>query len=287
MIQDEVVSDTTLAVNTAMQGAAEIGFFAIGTLWFWILIAVASIIIFAFIEHEKGVMAFITFIAAMVALSFWGDVSWKWFTENWIISIGIVVSYFVLGTFWGVNKWWFFVRLMREKYDEALAAFQKDWKDLRARLNILRDVRRHEMDEEDEDALVLFARLKTEEDKAEFCDRLLEKYKFTQKQAWENHIEDDGYGLYNMTYFQYKPNPRKNKGRIMMWMMYWPWSFIWTIINDPIKRMFKACFEYVSSLLAKISAKGFEGADLPEDTVVPEGESPIKAKGGGAPVKKK
>jgi hypothetical protein len=49
-----------------------------------------------------------------------------------------------------------------------------------------------------------------------------------------------------------RPEAAESKAMIMRWMTFWPWSFIWTMINDPVKRLFKAIFRNIQSLLQKI-----------------------------------
>jgi len=49
------------------------------------------------------------------------------------------------------------------------------------------------------------------------------------------------------------PQVRQNKGRILTWMIYWPWSMAWTVINDPIKKLFKRIYRAVSGMLQRIA----------------------------------
>lgn len=37
----------------------------------------------------------------------------------------------------------------------------------------------------------------------------------------------------------YKPIALRNKARIVLWMTYWPFSAIWTLFNDPVRRMYQ------------------------------------------------
>lgn len=60
----------------------------------------------------------------------------------------------------------------------------------------------------------------------------------------------------------YKPKVSENKSRIMTWMCFWPFSFIWTMIDDPVRRVFKAIFEAIKGTLQRIADKAFEGLDV-------------------------
>ncbi len=72
------------------------------------------------------------------------------------------------------------------------------------------------------------------------------------------------------------PKARDNKGRIMTWMVYWPWSFVWTIVNDPVKRMFKSIFRQFQTVYQGIANKVFAGteADFREPTSPVPGATP-------------
>ncbi len=59
------------------------------------------------------------------------------------------------------------------------------------------------------------------------------------------------------------PRAKNNKLRILTWMMYWPWSFAWTILNDPVKRAFRAIYNKVQVVFQKMADDTF--ADVAED----------------------
>lgn len=50
------------------------------------------------------------------------------------------------------------------------------------------------------------------------------------------------------------------KRKIMDWIVFWPWSAIWTIINDPITRLVKAIYNWLASLLQRMSNRTFRDA---------------------------
>lgn len=103
--------------------------FAFGTLWFWLLVVGVSIIMFICTEVENGPFATFTVIAAIIAIHVWGGKTLlTGVTQHPWRSLEYAGIYLVLGTFWGVNKWWFFVKRERRKYDEALNLFQVDSK---------------------------------------------------------------------------------------------------------------------------------------------------------------
>ena len=46
---------------------------------------------------------------------------------------------------------------------------------------------------------------------------------------------------------------------LMNWMIYWPLSAFWTLINNPVKRAFKGIFTYFEKQYQVISDKVFNG----------------------------
>jgi len=57
------------------------------------------------------------------------------------------------------------------------------------------------------------------------------------------------------------PEAIKNKSRIMGWMTFWPWSALWFVINDPIRRAFKAIYERLQGAYQRIVDKAFAGTE--------------------------
>jgi len=53
------------------------------------------------------------------------------------------------------------------------------------------------------------------------------------------------------------PSADKNKGRIIFWMTYWPASAVWTLLNDPITRLWKFVYNRLGALFERISKAMF------------------------------
>jgi len=52
------------------------------------------------------------------------------------------------------------------------------------------------------------------------------------------------------------------KARIMGWMIYWPLSLAWTLLNDPVRRLFEAIYNGIAKSLQEISNQAFR--DIPK-----------------------
>lgn len=77
------------------------------------------------------------------------------------------------------------------------------------------------------------------------------------KKAWTKYAKFEYYGR-PIT----KPSAGQHKGRILSWMMYWPLSGLWTLINDPIRCIFKWLYRRISTLLRTMADKVFADIDI-------------------------
>lgn len=55
------------------------------------------------------------------------------------------------------------------------------------------------------------------------------------------------------------PRASDNKGRVTYWMIWWPFSMPWTLINEPVKRFFNFVYYRIAGLLQGMSDRLFKG----------------------------
>ncbi len=53
------------------------------------------------------------------------------------------------------------------------------------------------------------------------------------------------------------PTAKNNKARLYIWIMYWPPSFVWSIIDHPLRKLFNNIYNMVGETLNKMSIKKF------------------------------
>ncbi|KKM93267.1 hypothetical protein LCGC14_1210040 [marine sediment metagenome] len=70
---------------------------------------------------------------------------------------------------------------------------------------------------------------------------------------FKRHMKFDSYGG--------MPDARAHKSRILTWMTYWPWSMVWTLINDPIKKLFRMIYRRLQRVYDKISESVWSGVE--------------------------
>lgn len=195
-----------LTIYLLTKNRHKMGFLLFGTLWFWILFAVATILIIFFLEkalndeyHDTGggVPSTIIILSCITLYYFFGskqDVydflaymrDYPWFT------LGRIVAYVGIGIIWSIFKWYFF--LQNKKYH-----LTKKIEDLGGV-----DLTTHEISESD------------------------------------------------------IPQAKRNKARIISWMSYWPFSMIWTLINEPVKKMFRFIYTKIEGIFQKMSDSAFK-----------------------------
>lgn len=50
-----------------------------------------------------------------------------------------------------------------------------------------------------------------------------------------------------------RPRASKNKARITAWASFWPFSFVGTLLNDPVRRLFNLLFNWFKALYQQMS----------------------------------
>jgi hypothetical protein len=159
-------------------------FLLFGSVWFWLVIGIAVILMMTATEKGSGLGATVTFLVSVAILYFFGNQSslgaiFAYGIDHPWSAISVVVAYFILGTCWAIMKWYFFLIDARDKAKE------------------------------------------------------------------ENHS------------FLHVPNVTEHKGKIMLWMFYWPFSSVWTLIDHPVKKIFQFIYNRIKDRMQKMANKIF------------------------------
>jgi len=207
--------------------------FLFGSLWFWGLLAVTSIILISCLEKDNEGGATIVFLATLAAVVFFGNNSWLTFIFENPFSIGLLAgAYLFIGVLWGISKWWIYLhdvsaRNRAERYDWVA----RQW------------------------------------DRLEVGDPNFLEYEAAHANPpsrWPDLVKDD-WKKYAKTQYHgktiKKPMVSNSKARITAWMTYWPWSALWTLINDPIRRFYRWAYTQLRGLLQGMSDKAFKDLD--------------------------
>lgn len=66
---------------------------------------------------------------------------------------------------------------------------------------------------------------------------------------------------YGSSRIEVHPQVTEHKARIYMWLSYWPFSALWTLINDPVRRVFTEIYSHIRATLQRISDAAWAGTD--------------------------
>jgi hypothetical protein len=264
--------------------------FVVGTFWFWSLIFAEFLLLVFLLEKEKYYTAPLSVLGVLALIILCGSgindvLSWVYF--NPLYTFGIVIAYFVIGILYVVTpflgKWWWFVRDVRDHNRDEKARWLGEWKEevenlkslitnKHERIKGLSNPEYHpnvkpeqkqalqekyakELQETQEELLKLSQTLKIWEDsKGVMTQELLP--------LWKAHEQVYSfYDFFNRRVTIQKPTPDKYKGRITAWLVYWPPSLFWTLLNDPLRRIGRLIYEGVAKSLARISDSAWKDED--------------------------
>jgi hypothetical protein len=203
--------------------------FAFGGFWFWGLFGVASLSLILCLERDNEIGATGVFIVTLAALLCLGNASWlTWVFQNPLYFGLGVAGYLLAGVGWGIGKWCVYVRDCNARYYRA----RREW--LEAQVA--------------QDCGTAYV---------EQCKEALRTGVLAGavKDTWKHYVK-------KRTFLDLgKPMIREHKWRVIAQMTYWPWSALWTLINDPVRRFFSWAYERLSGTLQAISNRAFRDID--------------------------
>lgn len=193
----------------------------------WCSSAIGTMLLTAIVVSQLG----LTFDTVLHSLSY--------------IGIG-VVAYIAAGIAWGIGKWYFKISEVRDKFVELREEY--------AQYHGL-PIDFHKELEDKNDALV----------PAEWAVKYETAYNFVAKIINNCRIYTSA------STAEMALNPRtltsaimpvatRHKASICKWIAFWPVSFIWTMINDPVRKAVNYIFNQIKAVFGTMSTRMF--ADL-------------------------
>ena len=197
----------------------------VGSIFFWIATVVAMIALMYSIECNSGGGSFFAVGVYLALIHVFGDAKWvQWMWLNPLHTAIVIASYFAIGTGWSVAKWALFVKdksvETQEKYTQLKVDFQ-----LRHNLDVTVD---------SNDAPI----------PASHAIRFKEYVKSLEERR-----------VLSLT----PPLVREHKERILTWMSFWPFSIVWSILDDFVKRSFVTIYNFISTTMQRISNRLYRG----------------------------
>lgn len=68
----------------------------------------------------------------------------------------------------------------------------------------------------------------------------------------------------NLPSDEISPRVRNNKSRIMTWMVYWPFSFVWTVLKDPFRIVYDLAYAWMGGTLQSLSDRVYRDVRMTE-----------------------
>lgn len=183
--------------------------------WAFLALLVLAIFVIVSVEKEEPWGAFIAILLAGVVAHFSGTVNMIDAFHNWQQLVGLIGAYIGIGVGWCVIKWIFFTNEWARNQRENIKHNRKVF--LKA-LNLSGD----SIPDAHKDAWVRWSK----------------SYGYSKKPGQPPYSE-----LNDVSPEQVQSSDAiavvNNWSKFSIWGLYWPFSMLWTLIDDPIKRTFK------------------------------------------------
>jgi len=201
-------------------------FFAFGGVWYFLFSGLWLILLFYWVEHEHIVLSGLNVALYVLFLNYIVKKSViDSFIEHPGRSFFIVLGYLIAGFIWSFVKWWLFVNKKAIEYKEKRYEWLQEQKAYRER----RGVSLEGIGEVTLETMV----------------------PDNWKNDWLSKI-GFGYG---------RPKAVKHKRTISHWILYWPVSALWSLLDDFIGKVIRIIvvkFRYIYEMITKNAFKNIE-----------------------------
>jgi hypothetical protein len=255
--------------------------FAIGTIWFYLLLLASLCFLCWAIENESGFGASVVLVATAVALWLFGNVNlFALIVHHPLSAIAYLLGYFVVGLGWACCKWEVYSRDRRSDSEKAKAEYLATHKKPAISVDTMTlDDFRYSCTEKENPAAI---------DKHGAHPQLRDGYRpnevemSTYTVSWEKakqvefdrQFKDYNDGLWNAlasaNLCELDPNGdrgvktyvRNHKARLTTWMSYWPVSAAVFFLHDFVSRICRTVIDAMHGVLQRRSDAIFSGVNM-------------------------
>jgi hypothetical protein len=183
-----------------------------------ICLAIAAIVATFLTETENFGWATLVLIVSVAAAQLFHVINLLTFvSEHGLTTVLYILGYLGVGIVWSFIKWFSFLLSFRDKFrtlkEEYLTGLNLNPK-----------------------GQVPLEKLSAFQ---QFVSDQYSRYDYTSSEAGMSSLK--------------KPRASKNKARIVSWMSLWPCSFLGTLLNDPVRRLFNFLFHNFKALYQRMS----------------------------------
>ena len=170
-------------------------------------------------EVERfGWATFLLIVGVAVAQLFHVADLFGWVKTHGVETVIYTLVYVGVGVAWSFVKWFSFLMAFRDKFRQYKASFLSG---LTPPLNPEGQVPENMLED--------------------FRNYLNRQEQYSRRGAFADNL------------LSARPRAVNNKARIVSWMSLWPCSFIGTVLNDPVRRLFNLLFSWFKGLYQKMS----------------------------------
>jgi len=208
-------------------------FFIISGMWVWFWTATCFLLVLAFSEHEKNYWAFIT-VGAFVAVMQHSDI-----ISIFADPVGLLIwaiGYFILGGVWSFVKWFSYVNTRARLFGEV-------------KLKYIEEINTKSLDDK------LEVDIKTKIPDVLNFNKYLNEWYFNYSHRNVGYVDENRLD-------HVIPSASNNKEKIVTWILWWPTSMIWTLLNDPLVRFANWMYDKFHGLYKRIATAAFSKFDV-------------------------
>ena len=202
----------------------EVGFFAglllafaYGTFWFWLASVAAFLGILIFEEREENFGAFI--VLGIFILLMENSGAFNIFADP-LTLIKWTGLYFVVGAVWSFVKWFSFLNKRADQYKEHKETYIANY---------------------------------SEPNSVPDCGTATNPSK-----EFKKYLDDASFiSAYYPSRVTIIPTAKDNLDKLATWILWWPMSFVWTMLNDPLVRLARYMVRQLNIVYDGIANKVF------------------------------
>jgi len=194
--------------------------FVVMGFWWWLLIIAASCFVIWSLEYDNLFSATATLLGTIVLMTVFGSSQLLEYMLSGWGTLVVIAGYLACGVVWSFIKWYLYLIDRRADYIREKASWLKN-----------EGIEGTDIPEDQKDAWLKYLVTNTE----------FAVYAYNNNGPTKNIV------------VTLVPLATENKTKIVTWMTYWPWSLVWTMLADIVKRVFEHIYNMLLGWLQAIS----------------------------------
>jgi hypothetical protein len=197
--------------------------FAVGTFWFWALVAAEIVLLLVATEYETGIGATLSLVAFLTILQLWSGADIVGFTTvNWPLLLVAVVAYLFIGVACMICKWRGFVSHRIQKWRDTWTQYLVDH--------------------------------------GRPAETTYEQLSAGEQRDWD--YQSRRYDEHNHPLSK-PPKVKDHKARVIRWMSLWPCVVVLFVTRDMVVNVYNKIYTSLAVFLQRIADNMYADQNLP------------------------